>query len=117
MGGGRCSARSRCQRQRLLSVVISLGLGERTGDRLLDAPPVRRIGHGVAAIEEHPRHTVRLDQRGDYRRGRLFRSMDRDDTEAVPGEHLDRCRDVINHHKGDPVGTVDHEGRLAIVHA
>jgi hypothetical protein len=51
------------------------------------------------------------------RHGGLFRSMDRNDTEAVPGDHLDRCRNVINHHKGDPVGTVDHEGRLAIMHA
>jgi hypothetical protein len=59
--GGRCSTQSCCQRQRRLYVVIRLGQGERTLDRLLNAPLVRIIRRGVAAIEEHPCYAVRLD--------------------------------------------------------
>jgi hypothetical protein len=65
----------RCQRQRDLSIVIRLGQGVRTFDCLLDAPLVRRIRRGVAAVEEHPRHTARLDQGGDHRDGSSFRSL------------------------------------------
>jgi hypothetical protein len=117
MGGGYCSSRSRCQWQRLLGVVISLGEGERTLDRPLDAPLVRGIRRGVAAVELHP-----VTRCGSIRMeitdmAAYSASMDRGETKSALGDHLDRCRNVINHHNGDPVGAVDREGRRAITHA
>jgi hypothetical protein len=43
--------------------------------------------------------------------------MDGDKTEAVLGDHLHRCLDVIDHHKRGPVGAEDREGLLAITRA
>jgi hypothetical protein len=47
------------------------------------------IRRGVAAVEEHPRHAVRLDEGG------FCRSMDRNETEATFGGHLHRCIDGV----------------------
>ena len=44
-------------------------------------------------------------------------SVDRDECEAMFGSDLDRCLDVTGHYQRRPVGTVEHEGRLAIAHA
>ena len=42
--------------------------------------------------------------------------MDRREPETVLGHHL-HCRlHVIDGNKGDPVGAVEHEGHLAIMH-
>ena len=43
--------------------------------------------------------------------------MDRDEIKAAFGRHLHRCIDGVDHPKGNPVGTVDREGLLAITDA
>jgi hypothetical protein len=65
------------------------GRAFRTLDRPLDAPLVRMIRRRVAAVEEQPRHTLRLDESG------FCRSMDRNETEATFGGHLHRCIDGV----------------------
>jgi hypothetical protein len=99
-----------------LCVVIILERGNRSFDRPLDTPLVSGIRCSVAAIEEHPGYAVRLDQGGDYRHGGSP-LMDRDETEAVRGGHLHRCLDIVDHHKGRPIGAVEHKSPLAITHA
>ena len=55
----------------------------------------------------------------DKRRRRIdvAASVDRDECEAMFGSDLDRCLDVTGHYQRRPVGTVEHESRLAIAHA
>ena len=68
--GGPAPLAASCRQEReLRRVLIGLTLGDRSFDRLLDAPLIRRIGMGIAAIEEYPRHTMWLDQCGDHRHG------------------------------------------------
>jgi hypothetical protein len=40
--------------------------------------------------------------------------MNRDDEEALFGDHRHRRLEVFNHHNGGSVGAVDEEGRFAI---
>ena len=40
--------------------------------------------------------------------------MNRDDEEALLGDHRHRGLEVFNHHNGGSVGAVDEEGRLAV---
>ena len=37
--------------------------------------------------------------------------MDRDETEAVRGGHLHRCLDIVDHHKGRPIGAESTKAR------
>jgi hypothetical protein len=44
-------------------------------------------------------------------------SVDCDECETMPDSDLDRCLDVTGHYERRAVGTVEHEGRLAIAHS
>jgi hypothetical protein len=43
--------------------------------------------------------------------------VDRDECETMLGSDLDRCLDVTSHYQRRSIGTVEHEGWLAIAHA
>jgi hypothetical protein len=52
-------------------VILGLGDGNRVLNRDLDAPLIRLIRGGTAAVEEHPRHAMWLGLNGDHRHGSL----------------------------------------------